>query len=281
MDAVFHRLRGGEEAQRASVQQRQQQRAIAAPRAVPRTSTQRSHVTVTAPFRGREYCAVGTTHHAAGLIPLQSQVESRPSDALHCSSHAASARPHMKLTFVWRLLIVVAAFLPLLCSAVLPVHSSGTATAQHFEDWAPLQTLSDSVRFVAADTSMHNDGGSSARALEQHMADTGLLAAATEGVDWPPRMKLGGSSLRTLVEGDEQHYVQFATRVNDVTAAVFESLTGGALLSMVGDRAFVAVGCSAWAQRARAFPGVVFVAARGHHSKVSACLLVLPATCDA
>jgi len=181
----------------------------------------------------------------------------------------------MKPFFASRPLFVTAAFLPLLLTAVVPVHSS--AAAEHFENWAPLETLTDSVHISAADSSLQVDGEGSAQALERHMASIAAQhshwhAAATEGVDWPPKMKLSGAELSTLLPEEEQHYVQFATRVNDVTAAVFESLTGRPLLSMVADRAFVAVGSSAWAQRARAFPGVFFVTVRGHDSKVSAML---------
>jgi hypothetical protein len=72
-----------------------------------------------------------------------------------------------------------------------------------------------------------------------------------------------------LLPNEEQHYVQFAIRVDDITAAVFQSFTGRPLLSMVADKAFVAVGSKAWVLRARSFPGVVFVTSRSPASKVN------------
>jgi hypothetical protein len=87
--------------------------------------------------------------------------------------------------------------------------------------------------------------------------------------DWPHRTNINSAGL--LLTNDEQYYVQFAIRVDGITAEVFQSFTGRPLLSMVADKAFVAVGNSAWVLRARAFPGVVFVTSRNPASKVNMC----------
>jgi hypothetical protein len=141
----------------------------------------------------------------------------------------------------------------------------------HFEDWTPLETVTDSVGISASDTSMlvASDTG----ILEQHMKSRAAPSASRSSIDdnhWPPKMRLNGAGLKILLPNEEQYYVQFATRVDDMTVAVFESLTGRPLLSLIADRAFVAIGSSAWMVRAQAFPGVVFVTARKHTSKVSA-----------
>lgn len=158
----------------------------------------------------------------------------------------------------------------LLLLYVVAVALRCNATIHHFEDWTPLQTVTDSVRISTNDTSMlvpsDTDG------LEQHMKFIALRStsrSSTDDINWPPKMRLNGAGLKTLLPNEEQYYVQFATRVNDVTAAVFESFTGRPLLSMVADRAFVAIGSRTWMTRAQAFPGVVFVTARKSTSKVS------------
>jgi hypothetical protein len=97
------------------------------------------------------------------------------------------------------------------------------------------------------------DGGSSRHALERYVkADIARLG--TDGFEGKTNMY--GAALSMLLPDEEQYYVQFAIPVNDLTAAVFESFTGRRLLSMVADRAFVAVGSSDWRQRAQSFPGV-------------------------
>jgi hypothetical protein len=152
----------------------------------------------------------------------------------------------------------------------LAAASRCNATIHHFDDWTPLQTVTDSVRISTNDTSMFV--ASDIDGLEQHMKFIALSStsrSSTDDINWPPKMRLNGAGLKTLLPNEEQYYIQFATRVNDVTAAVFESLTGRPLLSMVADRAFVAIGSRAWMTRAQAFPGVVFVTARNPTSKVS------------
>jgi hypothetical protein len=150
---------------------------------------------------------------------------------------------------------------------IVSVHCS--ASERHFDNWSPLETRSGNVHIVASDTSMLADSEKSVETLQYHMsyvsARSSSSSAGFSGVDWPPKIN---AHLLSLLPNEEQHYVQFAIRVDGVTAAVFESFTGRPLLSMVADKAFVAVGCSAWTQRARAFPGVVFVASRSHESKV-------------
>ena len=161
---------------------------------------------------------------------------------------------HLQFTSAFLLVILLASAQ---CSTHVP----------DFEEWAPLETNADSVRISACDTSMLVDGGSSRHALERYVkAD--IARAGTDGFEGKTNMY--GAALSMLLPDEEQYYVQFAIPVNDLTAAVFESFTGRRLLSMVADRAFVAVGSRDWRQRALAFPGVVFVSARSHASKVCA-----------
>ena len=149
-----------------------------------------------------------------------------------------------------------------------------SATVCDFKDWAPLETNADSVYISAADTSMLVDSHRSARVIERHVKSiTDRFAIpGTAGANWSPKMNLYGAGLSLLMQNEEQYYVQFSMRIDDMTAAVFESFTGRPLMSMVADRAFVAVGCKAWMQRALIFPGVAFVSARRHESKVSSLL---------
>jgi hypothetical protein len=159
---------------------------------------------------------------------------------------------HLQFTSAFLLVILLASAQ---CSTHVP----------DFQDWAPLETNADSVRISACDTSMLVDGGSSRHALERYVkAD--IARAGTDGFKKTNMY----AALSMLLPDEEQYYVQFAIPVNDATAAVFESFTGRRLLSMVADRAFVAVGSSDWRQRAQSFPGVVFVSARSHASKVCA-----------
>jgi hypothetical protein len=100
-----------------------------------------------------------------------------------------------------------------------------------------------------------------------------ISSSGSDSFNWPPKMKMYGSGLRSLMPNEEQYYVQFAMRVNDLTAAVFQSFTGRPLLGMIADRAFVAVGSRDWMQLALEFPGTAFVSVRSPTSKVSACAL--------
>jgi hypothetical protein len=144
-----------------------------------------------------------------------------------------------------------------------------SVTVKHFEDWVPLETRSDSVRIAASDTSMRNDSGS--EMLQQHLRTVSARSSRSTAINvdnWPSKMD---AHLLALHPTEEQYYVQFAIHVDGMTAAIFQSFTGQPLLSMVSDRAFVSVGSRSWAQKARAFPGVVFVASRSHASKVYIC----------
>lgn len=161
----------------------------------------------------------------------------------------------------------------LLLLLLTTAHCSATCD---FKDWAPLETNADSVYISAADTSMLVDSRRSARAIERHIKSITARFAipGTAGANWPPKMNLYGAGLSILMQNEEQYYVQFAMRIDDMTAAVFESFTGRPLMSMVADKAFVAVGCKAWMQRALMFPGVAFVSARRYESKVSSPLRI-------
>jgi hypothetical protein len=155
---------------------------------------------------------------------------------------------------------------------IFPASAQCSAHVSDFEEWAPLETNADRVRIAACDTSMLVDGGSSRHAIERYVnAEIARRSSATtDGSPWQPKTNMYGAALSMLLPDEEQYYVQFAIHVNDLTAAVFESFTGRRLLSMVADRAFVAVGSRDWRRRAQAFPGVVFVSARSHASKVCA-----------
>ena len=150
------------------------------------------------------------------------------------------------------------------------VHCNSLAV-QHFEDWAPLETLCDSVHVTASDTSTLVESDSILETFEHHIRSV-AARSSRQGAnlfDWPHRTNINSAGL--LLTNDEQYYVQFAIRVDGITAEVFQSFTGRPLLSMVADKAFVAVGNSAWVLRARAFPGVVFVTSRNPASKVNMC----------
>jgi hypothetical protein len=155
---------------------------------------------------------------------------------------------------------------------ILPASAQCSTHVPDFEEWVPLETNADSVRISASDTSMLVDGGSSRHAIERYVnAEIAQRSSTgTDGFPWQPKTNMYAAALSTLLPDEEQYYVQFAMHINDLTAAVFESFTGRRLLSMVADRAFVAVGSRDWRRRAQAFPGVVFVSARSHASKVSA-----------
>jgi hypothetical protein len=158
---------------------------------------------------------------------------------------------------------------------LLLASSAVCGTRPHdFEDWAPLVTNTDSVHISASDTSVLVDGHTSARAFERHMKSlvARISSSGPDASNWPPKMKIYGAGLSTLMPNEEQYYVQFAMRVSDLTAAVFQSFTGRPLLGMIADRAFVAVGSRDWMRLALEFPGTAFVSIRSHASKVSAPL---------
>jgi hypothetical protein len=75
--------------------------------------------------------------------------------------------------------------------------------------------------------------------------------------------------LNSLSADDSQFYVVFSTPTDSAARAAFAAFTRRPLLSLIGDRAYIAVADEAWASTARSFPGVLTVQKRSHHGKLA------------
>jgi hypothetical protein len=72
--------------------------------------------------------------------------------------------------------------------------------------------------------------------------------------------------------GDEQFFVQFATPTDTLTLLAFHKFTGRSITAHVQSNLYIAIGDSAFPERARRFHGVLWVQAREASSKISVTL---------